>query len=75
MVTIEKYGRVTPAEAVTFNTALKDAEKLVKGLTAFTGIVEKQKFINQIDAAIDILTDLASFKQFIEGIRAELVAV
>lgn len=74
MVTIEKYGRITNLEAADFDTALRDSEKLVKGLNQFTGILEKTAFINKIDAASTIIDDLVAFKTTLATIKTALQA-
>jgi hypothetical protein len=74
MVTIEQYGRITSAESASFINARNDADKLVKGLTQFNGILEKDAFITKIDAANILIDNLVTFQTTLNSIKTALQA-
>jgi len=74
MVTIEKFGRVTDAEAIFFAEATKDAEFLVRTFHNFNGVLEKADFINRIIAANEKIDNLIGFKGTLNSMKATLQA-
>jgi len=74
MVTILPFGKVDAGEINTLQTLKKDLDKLSVGIQQFGGVLEKDKFISKLTAAIALIDQIAAVKTILVDMKTTLQA-
>jgi hypothetical protein len=72
MVNTKIFAKATSQEVTEFRDISIKCEKLASGLNRFSGIIDKDDYITQIDTAIGLIDDIFVLKAALEADKITL---